>query len=180
MIAQSVEMEMLSIASQSVEEYSDTSAQSLDAMKDHEVVKECWKCEDWLDRGLKAYQAISGADNLLRSGAEQGKFDLTHELQDLIVATYETWLQPSTHAEKWIDSLSERQQRPKNADDMLIAINAIRSLVSTRRARREKIKRMSGLKARMNAKGQYRCLPVSFSKEASYLPTMCQTNTAQI
>lgn len=131
-----MQMEMLGIASQSVDEYEEKSEPW---KKDYQDLEDCWKCEDWISCGLETYKTISSVDSVLHKGAEQGKFDLTHHLQDLIILTYESWLKHSDDAEKWIESLTTKEQRPKNADDMLIAINAARTLISGRRARRQKI-----------------------------------------
>lgn len=127
---------IINIASQTVEEYGEQAEQWL---QDHHDVKECWECEEWLECGLDAFRITASTDALIRKGAEQDKYDLTHELQRAVISLYEHWLAPSELAEGWIDSLSQRGQPPKYAQEIRVAIAQARQIVKDRTARLQKI-----------------------------------------
>ncbi len=134
---QSLEEGMLNIASQSLEEYGVIAEQW---GKEHRVLEECWKCEDWLTTGLETLEVITAVDAVLQKGAEQGKFDLTHDIQDAVLGLYELWLKPSSLAEERIASLHENGQTPSNGGEFREAVSRIEALVDERKKRREKIR----------------------------------------
>ena len=127
---------LIGIASQSVEEYG---AQSDEWLLDHRDLKECWECEDWLSKGIESFEMISSTELVLRTGESQGRFDFTPELQDAMLSLYDLWLKSGEAAERWIQSLDQRELSPKNLGRFQDVIAKVRQTIAEKKWRRDRI-----------------------------------------
>lgn len=141
--------ELYQIATQSVDEYE---SQWEQWKADHEDLKECWACEDWLESGLTSYKGLCYLDSNLALGAKLGRIDLTHNIQIGLISLFERWLAPAEDAGAWIASLTKRGQKPNFSDEINEAIAAVKQLVTERKARLERINSVNSAMLRRLAK----------------------------
>ncbi len=130
---------IMDIASQSVHDYGASESQVGNSQPEHDETKECWACEDHLTRGIKSFEAMSNAEQLLFTGESQGKLTFTREMQAALLELYECWLTTAEKAEVWITSLIKRNRAPENLARFQEVAGLVRISITTRKRRQQEI-----------------------------------------
>ncbi|HUE71501.1 MAG TPA: hypothetical protein VMP01_11510 [Pirellulaceae bacterium] len=73
-----------------------------------EEAQECLECEDLLQKGIKACEALEILEIVVRDAVAEGHLQPTPEVKSLIHALFAEWLQQSQRAAKWIDRQIEK------------------------------------------------------------------------
>jgi hypothetical protein len=112
----------LELAKKRVERFKDVSDE---LMRDHLDAMQCLDCQDALEKGVHAFEAIRRADDVLREAAGEG-IPVSEQLIAFVESLYELWLTPCELVEQWIRELEARGYRPDNLDKFREASRQVR------------------------------------------------------
>jgi len=74
-------------------------------MRNHEEAMECWACQEFLQKGITAYESLQHADEILRDAHAEGEFEFTANLREAVDRLYAAWLQPCAFANRWAEQI---------------------------------------------------------------------------
>lgn len=95
----------LDVAQRRVRDYTD---EADSVIAHHFQAEDCWKCQEFIQKGISAYKWLRRAEEFMREADYQGIQEYTTAAQDAVEAMYRAWLCPCEFAEQWIKSNIER------------------------------------------------------------------------
>jgi hypothetical protein len=107
----------LALAKQGVARYRDFDAE---LMARHSEAMDSYRCEEFLDRGIQAYNHLKKADETLRNAARE-KLQVPEELVAVLRTLYEQWNGPCARAKQMISDQEHRGFQLRNVPEFVAA-----------------------------------------------------------
>ena len=123
----------LDVAQRRVRDYTDEADAAISASHEAEG---CWKCQDFLQKGIDAYKWLKKAEEFLREADYQGLQQFTPELQNAVDAMYNSWVHPCETAEEWASVNLARGYQIDNLQLFRETCNEVREVIQNREWRK--------------------------------------------
>lgn len=104
-------------------------AEHSSVIRDHHDAMECRDCEDFLERGIHAFESLIRADQFFRLAVAEGSLEYDPVIEDALEKLFRVWLDPCDRAYKWVDSLHQRGLEIDNLDTFKRCETEVRAIV---------------------------------------------------
>ena len=128
----------MTIAREAVQEFHDV------VMNDHREAMQALDCEEFLEKGILAFDWLKQAENTVREAIARDIIKLTEEGHKAFESLYYSWLNPCETAEARISTAKKNGYNPENLDRFNECCEQVRTWIEENEWRKRTRKAVAG------------------------------------